>query len=1600
MQTAQDLKQILEIALRRTSFDKHYKALHDYFSDPDFYVQFDRMLIAKRYDALSLAELFHPLYAGIYNKDVRDWLEEILYYTMHLNFTGFTSRVNVENIPYHRLFLDCLRFVNELEHESGDGGLLEYPMQLLSAEEERYPDIHPEYFTFKREFLENFVYEMMKIDIAIRGYNTIQHVISVNAVSMHIARQLRAAGIPIDLGLVAGATLCHDVGKYGVKGDEAKRIAYYHYFYTYDWYEKRGLEKMGNIATNHSTWDLELYNLTIEALLLIYADFRVKNIAVKNLEVMSVIPLDLSYQVILDKLDNVDQKKKDRYTRVYARLVDFEIYLKRLGIAVDPDTLSSGEIERKPFSHFALLQGNEVIRYMIDFSIDHNLNVMHRFSRDDSFNALMETVRGENDKLTLRQYLDLLYEYSSYFTLKQKKMVMQFLFDLLLAEADDIRRDTGRLLGYILANYDDDYKKEIPPSITYETLRGTKAYRDLLQTILFPDVSLLDHKDRLQYNLIPIHKELFRLIDASTSPYTDVFLEWYDPKYEFSGQTLIVLVRTLLYVPLERLNSLQLDLIESFLLRQLERDDQETKLVVLDLILELRDFLLQREKIRTQIENLIAQEKDCKSIAKSFLLYSLSESLGAEPHMTKELEACLRAIDSEMSYLLLTNLKADTPWIVKKINIEILAEAANRFTPKRFHVAMHYCNLLKVSEFDVVRENAGRALVSLVTQMPPEEVNDTAIELLRGLEMNDYNFVRLIPKFLGEILLYLPPHELNEILNDFDTKLKSASSETLHAILHTIGRAIEMYDVYRAKSAEDPEIHNERRNRMIGILISMVSSPKPLVHTEAFAVLGMYIFNSNTIYPETQAYYLREYGKKILTLLTTKDDKFTYLSNAYSLNQIYKCITEYQLQNGEITIPVQEKVAFFPGTFDPFSSGHLAICRDVRNMGYEVFVSIDEFSWSKKPLPYLVREKIVEMSISAERNIYIIPSDISINISNERNIENLITLFPDRELTFLVGADVVENASAYRKNETLRTLPHLVYLRQTQMNEATEAIIKEKLTGEFVLLALDIDMQVISSTLIRDSIDNNRDINHLVNPMVRDFIMEHKLYKRDDPFKTTITRSKYTLRTSDELTQEDVDFVFSVSKEDVQIHVRDEKPTVMRFYTTDTQELICLAIYEKIEIIDLYHFFQHIPTISIIRESTRGPIAYLHGVFIERNYNGLREELVNEAFAHVVSHNFDNMLYTNRMRYNKEYTDLLLQSGFRYIARDPVHDTMLVDTSNPVTLNLNIEKYIKKPYNSHPSVLQTIKESRRKLKEAMTELFPNTLILSFTRAMINQKLIERITAYNQVPIVPTEPRKLGDSVCVPFGEHLNGEIVPNTITKSIHTEKTYDKRIEEFTITAFPNYLPLDEQCKTIEAFGKPVLLVDDLLHKGYRIRVVKPALERNGVEIDRMFVGILSMKGLEFAMAEELAVDYSYFVPRLRYWFKESDLVPYIGGDMVETKLVNGTLIPSINMILPYVSPSFIKEGSNEAIYSFSEVCLENAHALFTQLERVYLELNGKSVALRDVFDVLHHPRIPDYKGLEDMDSTVSTSIKNDMSLLARLKTSLIRSSKEVHDA
>ena len=125
----------------------------------------------------------------------------------------------------------------------------------------------PEYIRMHRLVRDNFVYEFMRIGTEVTPFNTLGHIAGVHYVATYMARQLKSAGISVDLALTSGAAASHDIGKYGCRKSEEKRVPYLHYYYTDYCMTENGMPEMAHIAANHSTWDLEFENLSAEDIL-------------------------------------------------------------------------------------------------------------------------------------------------------------------------------------------------------------------------------------------------------------------------------------------------------------------------------------------------------------------------------------------------------------------------------------------------------------------------------------------------------------------------------------------------------------------------------------------------------------------------------------------------------------------------------------------------------------------------------------------------------------------------------------------------------------------------------------------------------------------------------------------------------------------------------------------------------------------------------------------------------------------------------------------------------------------------------------------------------------------------------------------------------------------------------------------------------------------------------------------------------------------------------------------------------------------------------------------------------------------------------------
>lgn len=1538
-------------------------------------------------------------------KTASEWMDGL-----YQSFTGIyfpdsrEQALEEESEPAKEFYLDILEALlgREKERLAFD---CRRDFQYLSDEEVRKSEIREEYCQYIEQIQRLKVYPFLRIARECTPFDTLGHVAGVHFTAMHIARQLACTHVPIDLALISAAAMIHDIGKFGCRSSEAGRVPYLHYYYTAQFAKRFRFETIGHIAANHSTWDLELENLSVENLILIYADFRVKSIRdEKGKEQIRFWTLDASYQVILDKLDNVDDRKRDRYRKVFQKLKDFEEFLKALGVSPDLERGFSGAEKEKSAS---LLGMQEIVERMKYSAIRSNIVVMHNMIQKFRFVSLLEEAKSEKDWRNVRSYLNILDEYSTYMTCAQKDASIRFLYEMMMHRDGDIRRQAARMTGELIADYEIHYQKEVPEGLPEPEAGASAAekWEEILRAVVIPDHKISEqHKRWLGYAMKTVFSTVMdRIADEKKPRAVEVLLKYY-AKQNWEDLVMFILMDCAGGFSPELFDGQQTGVLVSFTEAALKRSSPEL------ITAALRFLKLWTEQGWRPGAGEWERLKEYLHPAKSLppcCLYLIGKIRGylGDPEAPEILGFSEQL---KVSSLFLENQQIDTPWIFKMVNLEILKESCMKDRKEMFQLAAHLVNMLQNTDRIVIKHHSGNELTELIRYLSDAEKYEIAMELVRGLEIGEYSISKYIPEYLGKIFFFLSQDTRREVLELFRKIIDSANPKAAVVTLETVGIMLRHFFGRSQKTREKEAFQDWCREVLEGLLFRGMAHYQEEVSREAFYIIGHNVFGSAQPDLDQKCSYFQTAGRKLLTLMGEEKNHISLYHYAAALNHIYRFLSDYLFLRGEISEEPVEKIAFFPGTFDPFSLGHKEIVKEIQKRGFRVYLALDEFSWSKKTQPYKIRKKIVKMSSADLREVYLFPEEIPVNISNPGDLRRLKACFPGKEVYLVVGSDVVEHASAYRnpvRADSVHHFPHIIFMRNRDSGrEDFRRAIAGKLAGisgdeewgeKVHCLSLSKEFEEISSTKIREHIDRNRDISNLVDQNVQNYIYDMGLYTREPMFKF-MTASVPVDAYHEEHIEAGLrkELVMGLLKEfwdygrnpaaaclerEEAILIRDEQ---------QYRQIIGIVLFHRLSFTSLYEECKSIETAAYLRKRVSGKTAVISGIY-GREAEGVadsRQSVLTEMLIRCVGLGYTYGICFGGM----ENEELLLAQGF---VRLPLEESCyLVDLRNPIVLFGDACMSLKEPFGSSRVMKEKIWERRKSLQQAFARLYPGNLVLCLDSEILNHRLLQRITGENQVPMEQMPRRILGEKMCVPFGRILRGTLVPNCVTKELDAEKIYYPDMERFVIREYPNGAALDIQIRTIRSFQRPVILVDDLYHKGYRMERIDPALEKEGVEVGKIIVGILSGKGKDLADLRGKKIDSVYFLPNLRGWFMESALYPFIGGDSImkeNERELQTMILPSVNSILPYQVPHFLEGISAEGYYQLSSLCLENAEAILRLLEKEYQKLTGRKLTVRRLGEVMAQPRCPDL-GMEALETSCeapSVYLEYEKNRLKRLK-------------
>jgi nicotinic acid mononucleotide adenylyltransferase len=1448
------------------------------------------------------------------------------------------------------------------------------------------------------------------------GFSIADHILGVTGVALWVGRQL-AGSIPVDLPLLHGAAIGHDVGKFGCIGEEERRIPRLHYYYTHDWYQARGLVGLGHIATNHSTWDLEQVRLPIETLLLIYADFRVKeSLRVYGVKRMSVISLRDAYAEIRDKLENLDAAKLRRYEAVYRKLRDLEDYALALGVDLDPPTfatlhppkpkLPSGlsivdvMAGRHRPDKVALVTGSQVGTVARFFTTAHNIGVMEKLRDLPALRALLEEARSFEGWRDLRTYIGVLGEYAPALSMEQKELALDFFFELLAHKDDDIRYHAANRIGDILALGEDLWRKDLPEGVVPPDANWVMRQLDRLLALLdragTEPADDMGPTEKVLYAVpIAIRRLVTHADEALRHEALDLAFERLTRRIGDRRPLVGLYACECCETTMPQARPADAARMAAIAAAWADHPTVNTRLMAWRVLNGLAHWgsvsPTVKATVRASVEKLARGLGDDRLVAEAFVLAEAAAACGL-PEIARTCSEWVEGAHNSVQEVMLRNLKTRVGWVEKKINCDYLVATAlgrrqagiddgSHFANE---VAIHLANLLKVSRVEGTRFHAGRCLLRLLPVLTVTQRNDLTVELLRSLQLDAEAVTRYIPRFLGSAVACLPDQEFFEILDDIETDARRGSEPLQRLLIQSVGWILLSLDVERLRGGV--------LRRLAGVLLGALAETRASTVHEGFAEIAMVLDRllEEGGADERLPMLLELITKKLLSLVTHKaGDRGRFFLAASALNHLDRALAHVKRR---VRFPERPSVALIPGTFDPFTIAHSEVVSRVLTHVDEVLIQVDDYSWNKHAQPRGVRQEMAWMSLAPVPGAFPAPFEPPVNLRNPESVRALRRKLGRRPLVFVVGSDVVEGASAYREADShVWDVPHIIVAREDTESRGWEGKL-DWFRARVQVARLPHHARTVSSTSLRLALDRGESLEHLCDPLIARTLAERELYlnypSKKEPvrlprFSLTVHRGRgYALPQALPVLRLD-------SSPGVARWAGKQHETCVLAAREGGRPLAALS-WREVSAAALPVMLGD-PRLAAVRSGELvGLGALIDGVVAADGESTAANHavLLTRVMARWLDAGLQFAVVGIPADGAAEFMQAFEQVGGTWLTDQPSTELggvrwAALGLAEPLVLVWDMEAVLQPTFATAPAVQAVVDQGRAELAAFFAARSPGAALFH-----LHERETKRL-------VVEWAREGLGGDrgshqwVVLGLGRQFYRDVIGACPTIALDLERFLTGQGYDAGIHPALGSPSLELQLHTAAELGRDALLLVPFLESAEPVLQVRAAARSAGIALREVLVGVTSAPVHATLHLQGITHRCGAIIPRWQGVLRESALAPYIGGWSIRDRepLEGGALLPSLNDCLPYHHPHPLGLD-REAALDFSRLALDHTRRLFGALEELFRAKEGRLLTLRDLPFVVRTPRCPPFpQGFQPArDRVPSVLLGDDLEALARL--------------
>ena len=1203
--------------------------------------------------------------------------------------------------------------------------------------------------------------------------------------------------------------------------------------------------------------------------------------------------------------------------------------------------------------------------------------------------SFLERVTTEQDWREIRAHLTLFEASADRLDEEQIKVIINYLFDLLFHDNGTIRRLSAGTMGYILSLCMED-RPEI--------------FEEILHRILFRSGKKSEYKRRWIGNTLKtILSVMFEQLNKNERKEALRIYASYFKSSRWGHLSCLNLLEGIMEIPWNSWSFMQRGYIFDFLRNFLKTPNDELREAALWLLDDwISDGWYCPPDVKSYLKHLTVPE-DAR-ICEHYLLAGIhyAAESGKLPDPSDRLNEAL--MDPELDYEVLfhEDLQSDHYWIYKVINLDILKRHfAGRDENALYRYATHLLNILRVNTQQEVFWRAGEDLVEIFPRILQHQKYEIISEIFKAIELRD-DSSNYLPSFLGRTFPQLEIEKQKEFYPRIRLLADSRNTDTVKIIAETLCIIMTFMGERESENPRIGDFVREQRRYFLGILCRCMAGYKPDISVETFYLVGnvlckdfsrirwphdsfLYFTRKTLIYMrDTPACHSKVYMLPVIRRITEslEQSRRTYKKQktyAQNMKRRPDQDSAAALRAGQDYDRKNEKIAIFSDSFDPFSMGQRAVVQEAADSGYQVYLNVHNFFWAKNTQPLMIRRQMAAISIADIRGAYLLPADIPVNVNLPEDLKMISDLFPGKKIYLITGSDTAGASDAYLRQPeaySIHHFPHIIYSKNEAYGYPDMRKIKKTIFGDIVYLKLPAIYDHMTPEDIRRSLAEGREIDGLADPQVQSMIRDWNLYSDTTPFKQVVEMDPVETKI---LEEEDGFRLVIMNAAD-----GSEYASVRARRTEGSSggQGVSLII--------------EAPQLMSDRLSA-GSDSYENGRNERILKSGsLKEFVLQEMLAVCQERGYSRIV----CRPDETDAALLKRSGFvpSKTGDAPGNIYYELNASEPLAMFFDAGSFFKEPYGKDPMVQKAVEAGRIRLKECLARLYPGSLVLHIDSGVlhykINRMIHDRNTVTDEEAGLMDEGgpgESLGSKLCVPFGKIMKGIRIPNTVTKVLNAQKVYDEDMKHFDFRELPDYPSLPTQIRTIRSFGMPVILVDDVYHKGFRMEKMSELLTQENVDVSVVIVGVLSGRGKDLARRRNIEVEAAYYIPNMKAWLLESDMYPFIGGDGILGEPNKGqerNASPSINTLLPYQMPSFLKNVSDESVLDLSKVCLENARDIFRALEQAYRERYHRTLTFDRIKEVFSEPRYPDGIDLSEqaLKRPVSEILTGELHRLARL--------------